>query len=73
MFEWLTGGNDRQLAATTYEGRESATDRKARKDREARNKRDLKDGQQRVKAANKADRAGRRTHAAGEHRRFGGR
>ncbi|MFJ6014510.1 hypothetical protein [Streptomyces sp. NPDC092952] len=29
---WL-GGNDRQLAATTYAGRESATDEAARKDR----------------------------------------
>ena len=30
----LFGGNDRQLAATKYAGRESATDRAARKRRE---------------------------------------
>jgi hypothetical protein len=28
---WLSGGNDRQLAATSYAGRESATDKAARK------------------------------------------
>ncbi|AXE76039.1 hypothetical protein C5746_02605 [Streptomyces atratus] len=35
-FGWLNGGNDRQLAATEYEGRESATDRAVRLDRERR-------------------------------------
>jgi hypothetical protein len=34
LFSWLAGGNDRQLAETTYAGRESATDRAARKRRE---------------------------------------
>jgi hypothetical protein len=34
LFNWLVGGNDRQLAETTYAGRESATDRAARKRRE---------------------------------------
>ena len=29
--EWLRGGNDRQLAATTYAGRTSATDRAAQR------------------------------------------
>lgn len=33
-FSWLRPGNDRQLAATQYAGRESATDRAARKRRE---------------------------------------
>lgn len=33
-FSWLRGGNDRELAATQYQGRESATDRNARKRRE---------------------------------------
>lgn len=28
---WLLGGNDKQMAATKYAGRESATDRAARK------------------------------------------
>jgi hypothetical protein len=34
MLEWLRGGNDRKLAATTYNGRESASSRAARKRRE---------------------------------------
>ncbi|WP_228976671.1 hypothetical protein [Streptomyces sp. DH12] len=32
-FGWLAGGHDRQLAATTYAGCESATERAARKRR----------------------------------------
>ncbi|GGO60098.1 hypothetical protein [Streptomyces lasiicapitis] len=32
--DWLRGGNDRELAATKYAGRESATARAHRKDRE---------------------------------------
>ncbi|MFD8075835.1 hypothetical protein ACFV3E_24660 [Streptomyces sp. NPDC059718] len=31
MFDWLRGGNDRELAKK-YQGRESASDRKTRKD-----------------------------------------
>lgn len=30
---WLFGGNDHELAATQYEGRESASSRAARRDR----------------------------------------
>lgn len=33
-FSWLRGGNDRELAATQYKGRESASDRAARRRRE---------------------------------------
>ncbi|WP_086779555.1 hypothetical protein [Streptomyces griseus] len=29
-FDWLKGGNDRELAATTYAGRESASDEASR-------------------------------------------
>lgn len=34
LFSWLAPGNDRELAATQYAGRESATDRAARRRRE---------------------------------------
>ncbi|MFL4497361.1 hypothetical protein ACJ6WD_39915 [Streptomyces sp. VTCC 41912] len=34
-FDWLRPGADRELAATRYAGRESATDRAARKEAEA--------------------------------------
>lgn len=34
IFSWLIPGNDHQLAETRYAGRESATDRAARKRRE---------------------------------------
>ncbi|MFD8027835.1 hypothetical protein ACFV3F_03595 [Streptomyces sp. NPDC059717] len=33
LLSWLGGGNDRQLADSQYSGRESATDRAARKRR----------------------------------------
>lgn len=33
LFSWLVGGNDRELAATRYAGRESASARAARKRR----------------------------------------
>ena len=39
---WLVGGNDRQLAATKYAGRESATETAARRRREATEKADRK-------------------------------
>lgn len=42
MFSWLAGGNDHELARTQYAGRESATDRAARKDAEASQKRRAK-------------------------------
>ncbi|MFE7072689.1 hypothetical protein ACFU96_21665 [Streptomyces sp. NPDC057620] len=48
-FSWLRGGNDRELAATQYAGRESATDRAARLRRERHHARVARDG----------DRAGR--------------
>ncbi|MFE4796191.1 hypothetical protein ACFRFL_14005 [Streptomyces sp. NPDC056708] len=41
---WLNGSNDRQLAATQYEGRESATDRAARLRREKHQARVIRDG-----------------------------
>ncbi|MFB7475584.1 hypothetical protein [Kitasatospora sp. NPDC056184] len=47
-------GNDRQMAAGTYAGRESATDRKARKLAE----RASRDRIRRSRAADAADRAG---------------
>ncbi|MEU7092968.1 hypothetical protein [Kitasatospora aureofaciens] len=72
MFEWLTGGNDQKTASTTYSGRESATDRKARKEREGRAAQALKENRRRSNAVAAADRAGRATHQAGERRRFGG-
>ncbi|MCX4703890.1 hypothetical protein [Streptomyces sp. NBC_01373] len=34
FLSWLVPGNDHQLAATQYEGRESASDRAARRRRE---------------------------------------
>ncbi|MGW1609431.1 hypothetical protein ACWCQZ_08535 [Streptomyces sp. NPDC002285] len=35
FLSWLGGGNDHELAKTQYEGRESASDRAARKRRES--------------------------------------
>ncbi|MGW1039875.1 hypothetical protein [Streptomyces sp. NPDC002547] len=34
FLSWLSGSNDRQLAESTYSGRESASDRAARRRRE---------------------------------------
>jgi len=34
FLSWLSGGNDRQLAESAYGGRESASDRAARRRRE---------------------------------------
>lgn len=61
MFSWLGGGNDRQLADSQYSGRESASDRAARKRR---------DGHRRsiTKAAAKGEQ-----WDAKDRRRFGGR
>lgn len=39
---WLFGGNDHQLAATEYAGRESASDRAVRKEAEASQRRRAK-------------------------------
>lgn len=39
LFNWARPGNDHQLAATQYAGRESATDRAARKEAEASDRR----------------------------------
>lgn len=41
-FSWLRPGNDHELAATRYAGRESASDRAARKDAEASQRRRAK-------------------------------
>ncbi|MEU1553986.1 hypothetical protein ABZ517_14875 [Streptomyces scabiei] len=41
---WLRPGNDHELAATQYAGRESATDRAARKRRENHRARVTRDG-----------------------------
>ena len=38
LLSWLVGGIDRQLAETSYSGRESASDRAARKRREGHRK-----------------------------------
>lgn len=61
FLSWLGGGNDRELAETSYSGRESASDRAARKRR---------DGHRRniTKAAAKAERWEQQ-----DRRRFGGR
>ncbi|MDH6189177.1 hypothetical protein M2168_002209 [Streptomyces sp. CZ24] len=50
-FGWLGGGNDRHLAATTYAGRESASDKAAAK-------RQAKQQKQRANGATAAARAG---------------
>jgi hypothetical protein len=55
----LTPGNDHQLAATQYAGRESATDSAARKERARRSR-----------AADKADRKGN-AWADNQRRRYG--
>jgi len=47
MFSWLRPGNDHELAATEYAGRESASDEAARKERARRSR-----------AADRADRKG---------------
>jgi hypothetical protein len=47
FLSWLGGGNDRELAATRYAGRESATDRATRVGRE-----------RRIRSATKAARKG---------------
>jgi hypothetical protein len=47
FLSWLAPGNDNELARTQYAGRESATDRAARKGRAAR-----------TRSATKADRKG---------------
>lgn len=44
FLSWLVGGNDRQLAATQYEGRESASGRAARLRRERHRARVVRDG-----------------------------
>jgi hypothetical protein len=43
-FSWLRPGNDRQLAATQYAGRESATESAARTRREKHRARVARDG-----------------------------
>lgn len=53
-FSWLRGGNDHQLAADQYAGRESASDRATRKRRE----------QHRARVARDGDQAGRRLSRA---------
>lgn len=71
MLGWLTGGNDRQTAATSYAGCESATDRATRKAGEKRAKTELKDNKRRARTVAAADRAGRATYDVAERRRFG--
>lgn len=44
LFSNLFGGNDRQLAETKYAGRESASDRAARRRREGHRARVFRDG-----------------------------
>jgi hypothetical protein len=44
LFSSLFGGNDRQLAETKYAGRESASDRAARRRREGHRARVFRDG-----------------------------
>lgn len=44
LLSWLAGGNDHQLAATQYAGRESASDQAARRRREKHRARVLRDG-----------------------------
>ena len=57
---WLGGGNDRALAESSYSGRESASDRTARKRREG-HRRSI------AKAARKAEQ-----WEAKDRKRFGG-
>lgn len=56
-FSWLRPGNDRELAATRYAGRESASDRKARLETERATKP--------AKNAGQADRTGNRWQSGG--------
>jgi len=44
FLSWLHPGNDHELAATQYAGRESASDRAARKRREGHHARVARDG-----------------------------
>jgi len=44
FLSWLGGGNDHQLAADRYAGRESASDRAARTRREKHRARVIRDG-----------------------------
>lgn len=44
FLSWLGGGNDRALSESTYQDRESATDRAARKRRENHRARVIRDG-----------------------------
>lgn len=46
FLSWLVGSNDQQLAATTYQDRESASDRAARQRREQHRARVIRDGDQ---------------------------
>ncbi|MFD5788628.1 hypothetical protein ACFWH1_18645 [Streptomyces sp. NPDC127037] len=62
---WLSGGRDRELAATTYAGRESATET-------ATAKRKAKEQKRRAKSADAAARAGQAWEDADRHReRYG--
>jgi hypothetical protein len=60
---WLVGGNDRELARTTYADRQSATDRAAERQRS-------KARARRAREVRKADRAGQ-AWEADERRRLG--
>ncbi|MET9321942.1 hypothetical protein ABZX75_17370 [Streptomyces sp. NPDC003038] len=60
---WLKGGNDRELAAAKYAGRESASDR-------ATAKRQAKTRARRAREVREADRAGQAWEAA-ERRHLG--
>ncbi|MFG2404223.1 hypothetical protein ACGFR8_07765 [Streptomyces brevispora] len=64
-FEWLRGGNDHQLARTTYAGRPSATETANAKDR-------AKTRARREKSAQKSRRAGQAWEDA-DRARFSGR
>jgi hypothetical protein len=44
FLDWIKPGNDRELAATRYAGRESASDEASRKRRERHRARVLRDG-----------------------------
>ncbi|MFD0138007.1 hypothetical protein ACFVIL_29205 [Streptomyces sp. NPDC127159] len=61
LFSWLAGGDDRGLAESSYAGRESASDRAARKQRAARQR-----------SVAKAASAGERWEQQ-DRRKFGGR
>ncbi|MET9965436.1 hypothetical protein ABZZ80_05795 [Streptomyces sp. NPDC006356] len=61
LLSWLGGSNDRQLAETSYSGRESASDRAARKRREGHRR-----------SASKAAAKGEQWESK-DRRRFGGR